>query len=231
MEYPHRITNAEQLQATRPKRSRNARQHTILIGTDKPFEPPQSRGKAPQPQVSVVAIDPGGTACPPVHRNGAQSKQTALRVQHVGGRTMKLSMLLWLTSLMPQPVADQACLATTVYLEARSEPTIGQLAVAEVALRRRDQGRYGKTVCAVVTAPHQFATTTTPGSFDVDNLDSFHKAWLVASKSILNWQLPVAQRHMLVPRADHFATVDVAPVWSRNHRSVTIGEHAFYAVN
>ena len=107
---------------------------------------------------------------------------------------MKLSMLLWLTSLMPQPVADQACLATTVYLEARSEPTIGQLAVAEVALRRRDQGRYGKTVCAVVTAPHQFATTTTPGSFDVDNLDSFHKAWLVASKSILNWQLPVAQR-------------------------------------
>jgi hypothetical protein len=47
MEYPHRITNAEQLQATRPTRSRNARQHTILIGTDKPLEPPQSRGKAP----------------------------------------------------------------------------------------------------------------------------------------------------------------------------------------
>jgi hypothetical protein len=60
---------------------------------------------------------------------------------------MKLSMLLWLTSLMPQPVADQACLATTVYLEARSEPTIGQLAVAEVALRRLDRGHYGNTVC------------------------------------------------------------------------------------
>ena len=144
---------------------------------------------------------------------------------------MKLSMLLWLTSLMPQPIADQACLATTVYLEARSESTIGQLAVAEGALRRRNQGHWGNTVCKVVTAPHQFATTTTPGSFDVNNLDAFHKAWEVASRSIHNWQLPVAQRHMLVPRADHFATIAIAPAWSRNRPSVTIGEHAFYAVN
>lgn len=144
---------------------------------------------------------------------------------------MKLSMLLWLTSLMPQPVADQACLATTVYLEARSEATLGQLAVAEVALRRRDRGNWGNTVCKVVTAPHQFATTTTPGSFDIVNLDAFHKAWRIAGRSIHNWQLPVAKRRMLVPRADHFATVAVAPTWSLNRPSVTIGEHAFYAVN
>jgi spore germination cell wall hydrolase CwlJ-like protein len=144
---------------------------------------------------------------------------------------MKLSMLLWLTSLMPQPVADQACLATTVYMEARSEATIGQLAVAEVALRRRDRGQWGKTVCEVVTAPHQFATATTPGSFDVDNLDAFHKAWVLAGRSIQNWQLPAAKRRMLVPRADHFATVAVAPTWSVKRPSVTIGEHAFYAVN
>ncbi|HTH69105.1 cell wall hydrolase [Rhodanobacter sp. T12-5] len=140
-------------------------------------------------------------------------------------------MLLWLTSLMPQPVADQACLATTVYLEARSEPVIGQLAVAEVALRRRDRGHWGNTVCKVVTAPHQFATTTTPGSFEITNLDAFHKAWLIAGRSINNWSLPVAQRKMLVPRADHFATIEISPAWSRNRPSVTIGEHAFYAVN
>ena len=144
---------------------------------------------------------------------------------------MKLSMLLWLTSLMPQPVADQACLATTVYLEARSEPVVGQLAVAEVALRRRDRGHYGNTVCKVVTAPHQFATTTTSGSFEITNLDAFHKAWLIAGRSINNWSLPVAQRKMLVPRADHFATIEISPAWSRNRPSVTIGEHAFYAVN
>jgi len=144
---------------------------------------------------------------------------------------MKLSMLLWLTSLMPQPVADQACLATTVYLEARSEPTNGQMAVAEVAMRRRDRGSKGTTVCQVVSAPHQFATTTTPGTFDVNNVDAFHKAWQVAGKSIYNWQLPANQRKMVVPRADHFATVAVAPAWSHNLHPVTIGEHAFYAVN
>jgi spore germination cell wall hydrolase CwlJ-like protein len=144
---------------------------------------------------------------------------------------MKLSMLLWLTTLMPQPVADQACLATTVYLEARSEPVLGQLAVAEVALRRRDRGYYGNTVCKVVTAPHQFATTTTPGSFEISNMDSFAKAWRIAGNSIHNWELPVAQRHMLVPRADHFATTAISPTWSRNRPSVTIGDHAFYAVN
>ncbi|MEO8809324.1 MAG: cell wall hydrolase [Rhodanobacter sp.] len=144
---------------------------------------------------------------------------------------MKLSLLLWLTTLMPQPVADQACLATTVYLEARSEPTLGQLAVAEVALRRRDRGHYGNTVCKVVTAPHQFATTTTPGSFEISNLDAFAKAWKVAGNSIYNWQLPLAKRRMLVPHADHFATVATTPLWSHNRPSVTIGDHAFYAVN
>ncbi|TAM57885.1 MAG: cell wall hydrolase [Rhodanobacter sp.] len=144
---------------------------------------------------------------------------------------MNLSLLLWLTTLFPQPVADHACLATTVYLEARSEPTVGQLAVAEVALRRRDRGQWGHTLCKVVTAPHQFATTTTPGSFDITNLRAFEKAWAIAGKSISNWQLPAAERHLVVPHADHFATIDIAPAWSINHPSVTIGEHAFYAVN
>jgi len=144
---------------------------------------------------------------------------------------MKLSLLLWLTSLMPQPVANQACLATTVYLEARSQPTIGQLAVAEVALRRRDRGHYGNTVCKVVTAPHQFATTTTPGSFEINNLSAFVKAWDVAGDSIHNWQLPPDQRRVVVPHADHFATTTTVPSWSHNRHSVTIGDHAFYALN
>lgn len=144
---------------------------------------------------------------------------------------MKLSMLLWLTSLMPHPVANQACLATTVYLEARSQPTIGQMAVAEVAMRRREHGRWGDSVCDVVMAPGQFATTTVPRSYEITNLEAFHKAWEVAGKSIHDWQLPADKRRVLVPRADHFALASLAPAWSRNKPSVTIGEHTFYAVN
>jgi spore germination cell wall hydrolase CwlJ-like protein len=145
---------------------------------------------------------------------------------------MKLSMLLWLASVLPQPLADQTCLATTVYLEARSEPTLGQYAVAEVALRRRERGQWGNTVCKVVTAPRQFALATTPSSFDVTNLEAFSKAWAVAGQSITNWNLPLSERLLLVPHADHFATLAVTPAWSRNNRMITkIGEHAFYAVN
>ncbi|MBA2078597.1 MAG: cell wall hydrolase [Rhodanobacter sp. 68-29] len=140
-------------------------------------------------------------------------------------------MLLWLTTLMPQPVANQACLATTVYLEARSQTTVGQMAVAEVAMRRRERGQWGDTVCEVVMAPHQFATTTTPGSFEISNVEAFHKAWEIAGRMIHVWQLPPNQRNMLVPRADHFATAAVTPAWSRNKRSITIGDHTFYAVN
>ncbi len=144
---------------------------------------------------------------------------------------MKLSMLLWLASVLPQPLADQTCLATTVYLEARSEPVIGQLAVAEVALRRRDRGQWGKTVCTVVTAPHQFALSNTPSSYDLDNYAAFQKAWLIAGKSLANWTLPIDERRLLVPYADHFATVDLNPPWPHKRPSTTIGDHTFYAVN
>lgn len=144
---------------------------------------------------------------------------------------MKLSLLLWLTSVLPQPVADHTCLATTVYLEARGQSTLGQSAVAEVALRRRDQGQWGDTICQVVTAPHQFAMTTTPGSFDVINLQAFNKAWEIAGKSIINWELPAKQRRMLVPHADHFTTLAVAPAWSVNQPGIVIGAHRFYSVN
>lgn len=42
------------------------------------------------------------------------------------------------------------CLATAIYFEARSEPTAGQYAVAEVILNRRDDDRFPDTVCGVV---------------------------------------------------------------------------------
>jgi spore germination cell wall hydrolase CwlJ-like protein len=144
---------------------------------------------------------------------------------------MKLSMLLWLMSVLPQPLADQTCLATTVYLEARSQTTIGQMAVAEVAMRRRERGQWGGTVCSVVKSPHQFALTTTPLSQDIDNLKAFQKAWDIAGKSITNWDLPADERRFFVPHADHFATAAVSPAWSRNRNAITIGDHKFYSIN
>ena len=47
-------------------------------------------------------------------------------------------------------VAEHRCLAEALYYEARGEGKPGQQAVAEVVLRRREMGRYGNSICAVV---------------------------------------------------------------------------------
>ncbi len=145
---------------------------------------------------------------------------------------MKLAWLIWMTSILPQPLANHTCLATTIYLEARSQPVIGQFAVAEVAMRRRQRGTWGKTVCDVVKAPHQFAFTTTPGSYQVTNINAFIKAWKIAGESIATWNMPRGKRVLVVPGADHFATTTSAPNWGAMISPLkTIGNHTFYAVN
>lgn len=145
---------------------------------------------------------------------------------------MKLSFLLWLASVLPQPVADPMCLATTVYLEARSEPQAGQMAVAEVALRRRESGRWGTSVCEVVKAPGQFALSTTSPEFTLANPTAWSKAWKIATRSIAMWSLPIDKRKFVVPDADHFVVADsVSPAWIKGPPIATIGAHNFYRIN
>ncbi|MGA9334281.1 MAG: cell wall hydrolase, partial [Rudaea sp.] len=109
-----------------------------------------------------------------------------------------------MASLFHNPVADRTCLATTMYLEARGEPVIGQLAVAEVALRRRDSGEWGDSLCSVLRARHQFALTTTNRNFVVSDVNSWHRDWMLAGMAILVWSLPPDWRPSVVPHADHF---------------------------
>lgn len=144
---------------------------------------------------------------------------------------MKLSFLLWLASFLPQSAADPLCLATTVYLEARDQSALGQRAVAEVALRRKEDGRWGESVCAVVTAPKQFAPTLVNPNMKLDSLVAWQKAMDVAFEAQEDWSRPVANRHEVVPGASHFAALDIAqPSW-RNYPAVaTIGDHTFFRV-
>ena len=93
---------------------------------------------------------------------------------------MKLAWILWLANLLPQPAADQLCLVTTVYLEARNQSELGQRAVAEVALRRLDSGRWGDTMCEVVTAPKQFAPTLISPNFSLSNVQAWTRAARIA---------------------------------------------------
>lgn len=145
---------------------------------------------------------------------------------------MKLSLLLWAASFMPTPMADQVCLATTVYLEARNQPIAGQYAVAEVALRRRESGRYGRTVCAVVQQPRQFAPTLVSGDTAIRNSRAWQRSWEVAERSLTLFRMPRNLRPLVVPGADHFFAVNlVSPNWAVGAPIATIGDHAFYKLH
>ncbi len=121
---------------------------------------------------------------------------------------MKLAWILWLASAFNNAASDRACLAATVYLEARGEPVTGQLAVAEVGLRRRDGGQWGNSLCKVLRARGQFALSTTSKNYVFDDADAWQQAWLVAGFALDLWKLPADWRPSIVPNADHFYAAD-----------------------
>lgn len=144
---------------------------------------------------------------------------------------MELSFLLWFASLLPSAQAEPLCLATTVYLEARDQSELGQRAVAEVALRRRDSGYWGQDVCKVVQAPKQFAPTLVPPSTRLNNLEAWEQAVQVAFAAQKEWNRPKAERHEVVPGASHFAAMRIAnPSWASYPQVAVIDDHTFFRV-
>ena len=144
---------------------------------------------------------------------------------------MKLAWILWLASVLSPQSADSLCLSTTLYLEARNQSVQGQQAVAEVALRRRDSGLWGDSVCDVVTARKQFAPTIVSPNTQLANMKAWDRSVNVALRAERNWALPVGQRREIVPGASHFAAHAIAnPSWADSHQVATIGDHTFYRV-
>jgi spore germination cell wall hydrolase CwlJ-like protein len=144
---------------------------------------------------------------------------------------MKLSLLLWAASFLPQPTADHICLATTVYLEARDQPMRGQIAVAEVALRRQESSRNGESLCAVLLKPKQFAMTLVSPNKQLNNPKAWSRAWQVAVDTMRLWQLPYPMRKEVVPGASHFVASRIQrPAWAVGEPIATIGDHDFYRV-
>jgi len=144
---------------------------------------------------------------------------------------MKLAWLLWMASIMPPQAADSLCLSTTVYLEARNQPTRGQKAVAEVALRRAESELWGDSVCDVVTAHKQFAPTIVPPGTRLNSAKAWSRAVQVSLESQRNWQLPIGQRREIVPGASHFmARALASPGWGDAPEVAVIGDHTFLKV-
>ena len=131
-----------------------------------------------------------------------------------------------------QRYADLTCLARNVYFEARGEPIMGQLAVAEVTMNRVMSKRFPDTVCDVV---HEKRWDTIRkrdvGAFSWTEFDSVSKPkgtpWERATKVAVTAY--DEQESPRVPGALFYHAIRVSPRWSKTKTKVAkIGSHQFY---
>ena len=72
---------------------------------------------------------------------------------------------------MPPTVSELDCLALNIYWEARSEPRLGQIAVAAVTLNRVADPGFPDTVCSVVRQGEERGRNLCQFSWHCDGLD------------------------------------------------------------
>ncbi len=129
------------------------------------------------------------------------------------------------------------CLALNVYHEARDQPFIGQVAVAQVVMNRVRDNRYPNDVCEVVK---QGETYSWKPDFPVRHRCQF--SWYCDGKSdktpdstawekalLISYGVYHGNLDDFVEGATHYHASYVLPEWADTKTKVVqIGEHIFY---
>ena len=133
--------------------------------------------------------------------------------------------------------AALVCLALNTYHEARDQPFIGQVAVAQVVMNRVRDDRYPDTPCDVVMqgptyswAEHypvrhrcQFSWYCDGKSDNTPDQGAYDKALMIAHG------VYYGNLDDFVEGATHYHAVYVLPEWAESKtKIVQIGEHIFY---
>jgi spore germination cell wall hydrolase CwlJ-like protein len=139
----------------------------------------------------------------------------------------------WLATPLPPVVftaAEQKCLATGIYFEARSESVKGQAAVAQVILNRVRNPAYPNTICNVVYQNDdwinrcQFSFACEGRKLRVTE----PKQWKLAQEIAM----AVTSGRIFLPEigsATHYHATYVRARWARTMKRVDkIGQHIFY---
>lgn len=123
---------------------------------------------------------------------------------------------------------DIRCLAKNIFHEARYEPYIGQIAIAQVTFNRVLDGRWGDTICKVVYAKKQFSWTTKASLRKRDITRT--KKWKEALHVARMFQGGVRVRKL--SNAKWYHARYVSPKWRHDFRTVhQYGLHIFYEEN
>ena len=126
--------------------------------------------------------------------------------------------------------AEQQCLASGIYFEARGESVKGQAAVAQVILNRVRNPAYPNTICGVVYQNKDWRNRC-QFSFACDNIKdriNSGRHWKMAREVAM---ATTAGKIWLkeVGSATHYHAVYVRPVWGKTMKKVgRIGLHVFY---
>jgi spore germination cell wall hydrolase CwlJ-like protein len=141
----------------------------------------------------------------------------------------------WVNYALPANVhsaSEVKCLATAIYFEARGEPELGQIAVAQVVLNRLKNPAYPNTICAVVYQ-NKNKRHACQFSFACDGIAdriTDRRAW-TASQALATKILNDDRTMYLadVGAATHYHANYVRPRWARAMKKVDkIGRHIFY---
>ncbi len=127
---------------------------------------------------------------------------------------------------------ERKCLKNALYYEARSEGTIGILAVASVIENRKNHVNYPSSYCGVIKQHKQFSYTL-EGRPDVEHIERRLKA---ADKAMYGYVSEVADNMLegeFKPVLEHsvlwYATTSVRNYWTKTKAVATrIGKHVFY---
>jgi spore germination cell wall hydrolase CwlJ-like protein len=139
----------------------------------------------------------------------------------------------WAASVLAPTVfsaAEQQCLASGIYFEARGETVKGQAAVAQVILNRVRNPAYPKTICGVVYQNEDWRNRC-QFSFACDNIKdrvNSQENWRIAR----DVAMAVTAGKIWLPQvgsATHYHAVYVRPKWAKTMEKVgRIGLHVFY---
>ena len=188
-------------------------------------------GKGDYLSAGLVAVEAGE----PVPRKASPVRRSvSWGCPSPGSRTASGSAMRRSARLLAERrfrLAEQDCLARAVYFEARSEPEMGQLAVAKVILNRVKDPNYPKTICGVI---YQGASrnNSCQFSFACDGLSdqptvrsSWKQAKRVAAKAMAG-----DQSIKIMTAATHYHADYVTPKWANSlKRVIKIGRHIFYS--